>query len=144
VLGPDDLVGPDKAVDHDPLKIVLDLHETGRAGYQANEWLPEHELVDVGMSDLRRLAAQLTVADDEWTAHRLIAAIRALLDHLDEVPPAKPISPRGEWQLVDIRQCQERGQRPRPRDLGQHRRTTELAADGPAANPAGPSVRCRR
>jgi arginine decarboxylase len=91
VLGRDDLVGPGRAVDRDPLKVVMDLHELGRAGYQANEWLREHERVDVGLSDHRRMAAQITVADDEWTAERLVEAIRALVEHIDEVPAAKPI-----------------------------------------------------
>jgi arginine/lysine/ornithine decarboxylase len=99
VLGDADLVGPDRAVDHDPLKIVMDLHELGRAGYQANEWLREHERVDVGLSDHRRMAAQITTADDDWTASRLVAAVRSLVDHIDEVPEAKPIQLPGPGDL---------------------------------------------
>jgi len=91
VLGREDLVGPGRADDHDPLKILVDLHELGRTGYLANEWLREHERVDVGVSDHRRIAAQLTVADDEGTAGRLVEAVRHLVESIDEVPPAAPM-----------------------------------------------------
>jgi arginine/lysine/ornithine decarboxylase len=92
VLGAEELVGAGRAVDHDPLKIVMDLRELDRAGYQANEWLREHQRVDLGLSDHRRMAAQLTVADDDWTGRRLVDAIRSFVDHVDEVPVAKPIA----------------------------------------------------
>lgn len=91
VLGSAELVGPGRAVDHDPLKIVLDLDELGRSGYQANEWLREHERIDVGVSDHRRIAAQLTVADDDGTVDRLVHAVRSLVDHAGDLPPAKPV-----------------------------------------------------
>jgi arginine decarboxylase len=99
VLGRADLGGPERADDLDPLKIVIDLHELGRSGYQANEWLREHERVDVGLSDHRRITAQLTVADDEQTAGRLVDAVRALVDHIDDLPPAKPIALPGPGEL---------------------------------------------
>jgi arginine decarboxylase len=91
VLGHGDLVGPERAYEHDPLKIVLDLDELGRSGYQANEWLRDHERIEVGMSDHRRIAAQLTVADDEHTVDRLVQGLRSLVAHADELPAAKPI-----------------------------------------------------
>ena len=105
VLGADDLVGPGRAVDHDPLKIVIDLHELGRAGYQANEWVREHENVDLGLSDHRRMAAQITVADDSWTCQRLVAAIRAMVEHVDDIPAAKPmhLPLPGELELEQAR-----------------------------------------
>ncbi|SHF30999.1 aminotransferase class I/II-fold pyridoxal phosphate-dependent enzyme [Streptoalloteichus hindustanus] len=92
VMSADDLVGPELADDHDPLKIIVDLHELGVAGYQANEWLREHHRVDVGLSDHRRVGAQLTVADDDDTTGRLVTALRSLVDHVDEVPPARPVA----------------------------------------------------
>lgn len=45
VLDRDDLVGPELADDRDPLKIVVDLVELDRTGYDANEWLREHQRV---------------------------------------------------------------------------------------------------
>lgn len=91
VLGPPELVGPGRSVDHDPLKTVLDLDGLGPSGYQANEWLRAHEHVDVGVSDHRRIAAQFTVADDQDTADRLVRALRSLADHAGDLPAAPPI-----------------------------------------------------
>jgi arginine decarboxylase len=86
-----DMVGPDLADDHDPLKIVIDLAELGQSGYNANEWLREVHRIDVGLSDHRRVAAQITVADDVNTARRLVTALRELVDRIDELPRTVPI-----------------------------------------------------
>ncbi|WP_020661197.1 aminotransferase class I/II-fold pyridoxal phosphate-dependent enzyme [Amycolatopsis benzoatilytica] len=86
VLGETDLVGPGRADDRDPLKLLIDVSGLGCSGYTANHWLREHHRVDVGLSDHRRIAAQLTVGDDEGTAARLVDALRALCEHADELP----------------------------------------------------------
>ncbi|WP_027930545.1 aminotransferase class I/II-fold pyridoxal phosphate-dependent enzyme [Amycolatopsis thermoflava] len=91
VMERDDLVGPRLADDHDPLKIVLDLAELDRSGYDASEWLREHHRLDMGLSDHRRMAAQITIADDEETTGRLLTAIRDLADRAGEIRPAKPV-----------------------------------------------------
>jgi arginine/lysine/ornithine decarboxylase len=91
VLGRADLVSPDRSDDLDPLKVVIDLHELGIAGFTANEWLRRHQHVDVGLSDHRRIAAQITTADDAETVDRLVRALEALCEHADELPRAKPI-----------------------------------------------------
>ncbi|ATE55551.1 aminotransferase class I/II-fold pyridoxal phosphate-dependent enzyme [Actinosynnema pretiosum] len=88
VVGRDDVVGPGRADDHDPLKIVLDLAGLGISGYTANEWLREHHRVDVGLSDHRRIAAQITVADDRDTVDRLVAAVTDLAAHAPDLPRA--------------------------------------------------------
>ncbi|QRP50868.1 aminotransferase class I/II-fold pyridoxal phosphate-dependent enzyme [Amycolatopsis sp. FDAARGOS 1241] len=94
-----DFVGPGLADDQDPLKIVLDLAELGRSGYDVNNWLRDEHRVDLGLSDHRRVTAQLTVADDEETASRLVAAIRSLAERADELPAAKPIDLPGPGEL---------------------------------------------
>ncbi|HKN99655.1 MAG TPA: ornithine decarboxylase, partial [Pseudonocardiaceae bacterium] len=101
VMDRDRLVGPGLADDHDPLKIVLDLADLGRSGYHVNEWLRERHRVDVGLSDHRRITAQLTVADDEDTAGRLVDALTDLVDHADELPPtpAMPLPSPDELEL---------------------------------------------
>ncbi|WP_121005152.1 aminotransferase class I/II-fold pyridoxal phosphate-dependent enzyme [Saccharothrix australiensis] len=85
------VVSPDRADDHDPLKIILDLAELGISGYTANQWLRAHHRVDVGLSDHRRIAAQITVADDERTASRLVTAVTDLVAHVGDLPRAKPV-----------------------------------------------------
>ncbi|MFC7614905.1 aminotransferase class I/II-fold pyridoxal phosphate-dependent enzyme [Actinokineospora soli] len=91
VMDRDDLVGPDRADDLDPLKIVIDLDELGISGYAANGWLREHQLVEVGLSDHRRIAAQITVADTRATGDRLVEAVAALVEHRADLPPAKRV-----------------------------------------------------
>jgi arginine decarboxylase len=93
VMG-DEFVGPDAATAYDPLKIVLDLSELGISGYQAADWLREHEHVAVGLADHRRVLAQLTIADDDATAKTLLRAFAALCDaDLPKPPPVDLPSP---------------------------------------------------
>ncbi len=91
VMSRDDLVGAGLADDQDPLKIIIDLAGLDRSGYDAARWLRAHHRIDMGLSDHRRMAAQLTIADDEHTAGRLVGAIRSLADWIAEVPVAKPV-----------------------------------------------------
>ncbi|MBB2506228.1 aminotransferase class I/II-fold pyridoxal phosphate-dependent enzyme [Amycolatopsis echigonensis] len=91
VLGDAELLGPGRADARDPLKLLIDVSELGCSGYDANHWLREHQRVDAGLSDHRRIAAQLTVGDDEDTAARLVEALQALSDHAGELPRAKPV-----------------------------------------------------
>jgi arginine decarboxylase len=53
------------------------------------------------LSDHRRLAAQITVADGAETAGRLVSALRAMVAYVDEIPVAKPIQlpAAGELEL---------------------------------------------
>ena len=83
-----EFTGPGRAQSIDPLKIVLDVSGLGISGYQAADWLREHERVTVGLSDHRRIVAQLTVADDADTAEVLVRSVTALR-HADlPKPPA--------------------------------------------------------
>lgn len=65
---------------YDPLKIVIDVSDLDISGYQATEWLRDHQRVTAGLSDHRRLVAQLTVADNERTARTLVRSIAALTE----------------------------------------------------------------
>jgi arginine/lysine/ornithine decarboxylase len=64
---------------YDPLKIVLDVSGLDISGYQAVDWLREHERVTMGLADHRRMVAHLTIADNEATAATLVRAVGALL-----------------------------------------------------------------
>jgi arginine decarboxylase len=74
---------------HDPLKLVLDVADLGISGYQAADWLRDHERVTVGLADHRRIVAQLTVADDQTTAATLLRAIAALREA--DLPRPRPV-----------------------------------------------------
>ena len=43
------------------------------------------------MPSSRRVEATLSQADDDQTAARLVAALRALTEHAADLPPAKPV-----------------------------------------------------
>ncbi|WP_406840507.1 aminotransferase class I/II-fold pyridoxal phosphate-dependent enzyme [Streptomyces sp. AHU1] len=76
-----DFCGPRLAAGFDPLPVVMDIGELGTTGYRAADWLCEHHHLDTHLFDHRRISAQLTHADDEETAGRLLAALRDLADH---------------------------------------------------------------
>lgn len=96
-----DVVAPGRADDHDPLKIVIDVSGLTVTGYAANEWLREHHRIDVGVSDHRRIAAQITVADDDTTTARLIDALADLVNHMEDLPvaPVVDVPDAGELEL---------------------------------------------
>jgi arginine/lysine/ornithine decarboxylase len=77
VMG-DEFTAPDAAYAFDPLKIVIDISALGISGYQAADWLRDHERVAVGLADHRRIVAHLTIADDESTAATLLRAVAVL------------------------------------------------------------------
>ncbi|MDX2937878.1 aminotransferase class I/II-fold pyridoxal phosphate-dependent enzyme [Streptomyces ipomoeae] len=83
-----DFCGPGLAVDFDPLPVVMDISGLETTGYRAADWLREHHHVDTHLFDHRRVSAQLTHADDDHTTDRLLAALRDLADHADELRDA--------------------------------------------------------
>jgi arginine decarboxylase len=87
----DEFLGAEASHDLDPLHVVVDLSALEISGYDAADWLREHQRVDMGLSDHRRIEATLSVADDDQTAGRLISALRALTEHAAELPRAKPV-----------------------------------------------------
>ncbi len=89
VMSEEEFVGPATASSLDPLKIVMDVSDLGISGYQAADWLREHQRVAVGLSDHRRVVAQLTYADDDGTAEVLLRAVTALCDAAAGLPTPK-------------------------------------------------------
>ncbi|MFD3920049.1 aminotransferase class I/II-fold pyridoxal phosphate-dependent enzyme [Streptomyces sp. NPDC058595] len=91
VHGRADFVGPGRAADMDPLQIAVDVSGLRITGYAAADWVREHHRVNLHLSDHRRINAQLTHADDEKSARRLLAALEDLARHADELRPAPEI-----------------------------------------------------
>lgn len=87
----EELLGAEASHDLDRLHIMIDLSELGISGYQAADWLREHERIDVGLSDHRRILASLSIADDEQTGERLLGALERLVSAADSLPRPKPI-----------------------------------------------------
>lgn len=65
--------------DLDRLQILIDVSGLGISGYQVADWLRASHAIDVGLSDHRRVLATLSMADDEATTSRLIAALDNLV-----------------------------------------------------------------
>jgi arginine/lysine/ornithine decarboxylase len=89
------------AFELDPLKVCIDVQQLGISGYVAAEWLRAEERVDVGLSDHRRIQAQITCGDDDHTEVRLLEAIEHLVaaaPALEKRPPVK-IPPLGALEL---------------------------------------------
>jgi arginine/lysine/ornithine decarboxylase len=86
-----ELVHVEASHDLDRLKIVIDLAELDISGYQAADWLRANQAVDVGLSDHRRIEAQLTFADNDTTAELLLNALDSLVKAATELPKPRPI-----------------------------------------------------
>jgi arginine/lysine/ornithine decarboxylase len=92
VVMDEQFVGPGKAHEIDPLKVVVDVSELGVSGYQAVDWLREHRHVDVALADHRRMSIALTYADSGQTTEPLLAALRALTEAADDLPRPKRVT----------------------------------------------------
>jgi arginine/lysine/ornithine decarboxylase len=74
----DELISVEASHDLDRLQIMIDVLDAGISGYQAADWLREEKAINVGLSDHRRILAQLTFADDKADADRLVTALAEL------------------------------------------------------------------
>ncbi|MFZ1995158.1 MAG: hypothetical protein WAU75_13675 [Solirubrobacteraceae bacterium] len=82
----DDLVREAASHDLDRLQILIDVSQLQISGYQAADWLREHERIDVGLSDHARILATVSIADDASTKDRLLKALDALIRAAGELP----------------------------------------------------------
>jgi len=88
----DEFLGSEASHDLDPLHVIIDVSDLGVSGYDAADWLCDHQRLDMGLSDHRRVEATLSVADDDQTMARLLEALRALTEHATDLPRAKPVA----------------------------------------------------
>src|SRR5829696_7461679 len=97
LLGPA-LDGRPGVAGRDETKILVDVTGLGITGYQAADWLYEHRRVGAEHHDLHHLVFVVTVADDDESAERLVAAVRDLaaaaseLGRGDPLPSLPPVS----------------------------------------------------
>ena len=88
----DELLAEESSHDLDRLQILMDLSGLGISGYQAADWLRENCRIDMGLSDHRRIMATMSMADDNASAERLLAALRALIDAAPSLPAPPGVS----------------------------------------------------
>jgi lysine decarboxylase len=99
-----ELLGEEASHDLDRLQVVIDVRELGITGYQAADWLRAQRALDVGLSDHRRIAAQLTFADDAASAARLVDALSGLGKTAAGLPRQSHvrIPPPNEFELETV------------------------------------------
>jgi arginine/lysine/ornithine decarboxylase len=95
----EEFLGAEASHDLDPLHVVIDVSGLDINGYRAADWLREHERIDMGLSDHRRVEATLSQADDDKTAARLVSALAALADASADMPRATQVDLPGAGQL---------------------------------------------
>jgi arginine/lysine/ornithine decarboxylase len=95
----DEFLGAEASRDLDPLHVVIDVSGLDINGYEAADWLREHQRIDMGLSDHRRVEATLSVADDDRTAARLVSALTALAEASASLPRAKQVNLPSAGQL---------------------------------------------
>ena len=78
-IGPD-LVAARPGAAFDVTRVMVDVHELGMTGYEAEEVLRDDHGVMVEMSDLMSVLFLITIGDDERSIDRLIGGLRALPD----------------------------------------------------------------
>ncbi|WP_092808341.1 aminotransferase class I/II-fold pyridoxal phosphate-dependent enzyme [Rhodococcus globerulus] len=86
-----ELLGHQASHDLDRLQVLIDVAGTGATGYQCADWLRAQRLIDVGMSDHRRILATISAADDRETARRLLDGLKALSIAASDFPASPPI-----------------------------------------------------
>ena len=134
LLGPE-LDGRAGVAGRDRTKLLVDVTDLGISGYQATDWLYEHRRVGAEHHDLHHVAFIVTVADDDESVDRLVAAMRDLAGAAPELargralPSLPPVS-----QLVG-----DYVMPPREAFLGTTRRVELAEAAGEiAAEPVSP------
>ncbi|CAN5794927.1 arginine decarboxylase [soil metagenome] len=96
-VGPDLLAGRDGA-DFDVTRVMVDIHELGLTGYDAEEILREQHSVMVEMSDLMSVLLLITIGDDDHSISRLIAGLRDLPNHRRQAGTG--VMPRSTGELL--------------------------------------------
>jgi arginine decarboxylase len=90
LLGPE-LDGREGVAGRDETKILVDVSGLGISGFQAADWLYEQRRVGAEHHDLHHLMFIVTVADDDATVDRLVAAMRDLVDAAGQIGAGRPL-----------------------------------------------------
>ncbi|MFF8582009.1 aminotransferase class I/II-fold pyridoxal phosphate-dependent enzyme [Streptomyces albidoflavus] len=94
VHGREDFCGPGRAVDLDPLQLIIDVSGLGVSGYRAVDALRTQGL-SLHFGDHRRINAQLTHADDAESADALLAGLHRLAAEARGLPRDRPVEVPG-------------------------------------------------
>ncbi|GIF09056.1 aminotransferase class I/II-fold pyridoxal phosphate-dependent enzyme [Actinoplanes siamensis] len=102
---------PDRVVEWDPLKVVVDVSALAITGYQAQAWLARQHQVTAGFADARRVVFPVSPSGDDAAVDRVLEALRALAEqppttngdpaHAPNAQPARPLPTRRAMSLRD-------------------------------------------
>jgi arginine/lysine/ornithine decarboxylase len=100
----DALMRREASRDLDELQVLIDVTELGISGYQAADWLREHERLDVGLSDHARILTTISMADDDETVQWLRVALDRLIAAAPKLPAPHPVQlpAPGDLELVSV------------------------------------------
>src|SRR5215208_3128525 len=90
LLGPE-LDGRAGVAGRDETMIIIDVTGLGITGFQAADWLYEERRVGAELHDLHHLMFLVTVADDDASVDRLVAAMRDLVDAAPQIAEGKEL-----------------------------------------------------
>jgi arginine/lysine/ornithine decarboxylase len=95
------LLGREASHDLDELHLLIQVDTLGISGYQAADWLREHEHIDVHLSDYQRVEAQISVANNRRDLDRLILGLGRLAQAAPsfERPPRVLLPNPGDLEL---------------------------------------------
>src|SRR4051794_31411506 len=95
------LLGREASHDLDELHLLIQVDTLGISGYQAADWLREHEHIDVHLSDYQRVEAQISVANNRRDLDRLILGLGRLAQAATsfERPPRVLLPNPGDLEL---------------------------------------------
>ena len=101
----DELLGAEASHDLDRMHVLIDVSKLGISGYQAADWLREHERIDMGISDHRRIEATMSMSDDEQTTERLLGALGALAEASTGFPEPRRVVLPSPQELEPVMAC---------------------------------------
>jgi arginine decarboxylase len=134
LLGPE-LDGRPGVAARDETKIIVDVTGLGISGFQAADWLYEHRRVGAEHHDLHHVMFIVTVADDEASVDRLVAAMRDLVAAAPQIGPGQELP----WLPPVSQLVGDYVMPPRDAFLGTTRRVDLADATGEiAAEPVSP------
>lgn len=88
----DELLSEEASHDYDPMHVLVDVSELGVSGYHVADWLRAEHRIDVGINDHRRVEATMSIADDDESAGRLLAALEQLPDAAKGMPEPRKVA----------------------------------------------------
>jgi arginine/lysine/ornithine decarboxylase len=99
-----ELLGAEASHDLDELHLIVQVDGLGISGYQAADWLREHQRLNVHMGDGQRVEAQVSIADTRADADRLVDALVQLRHAATgfATPPAVDLPGPGELELEQV------------------------------------------